>query len=213
MKKDFYWFPLLVVILVGCTSTESLQDGRSLSKGVSEFSSTINVGNFNDVSGAWPADTIVPDVKVQYGYGLSNRFDLGIKVNSAFFGSIQTKYQLIGTQNSMGAVSIFNEIGVNSATVFLGRFDYYNLTSIIGSIHLKKFAIFTTPKFLFQDFQLREWPGKMPDEPIQREIKKPFGLSYGVIYGSKHRFGLEFSHYFNKKQNSLQVGLMYSYRF
>ena len=150
---------------------------------------------------------------MQYGYGLSNRFDLGLKVNSAFFGSIQTKYQIIGTQNSIGAVSLFNEFGVNPATFFLGRLDYYNLSSIIGSIHLKKVAIYASPKYIFQDFQLREWPGKMPNEPIVREIKRPLGLSYGLIYGSKHRVGIEFSQYFNNEQINFQIGLMYSYRY
>jgi len=201
----------MLLMLNGCVSINSFQEGRTLGKDKVDIGISANYGDLANYSNQ---DTsLFPHVEFLCQIGVANKIDLGLKVNSSSMIGGIFKIQILGDTDSKFATSIGNESGIGPFRLLLGGINYYTSFSIYNSFHAKdNIAILFTPKYIVSNDRLFDWPGKEEDDPIEIDIKETFGISYGLIIGKKNRFGLEFSHLGKDFYRPSQIGINYTLR-
>ncbi len=177
-------FLLLInsALVFGCTSMSTLQTARILSKG--ELRGVVGLSTTKSEIGKY-SDTLKSNAIVQeagFRLGISNRFDVGLKVSMIGSISIDGKYQFLGTSNSKLAGSIgmglaYSQISGdkllanNNPTMNMGNV----IVPLYFSYHPGLFSFYTSPRYVY-NLTL-----------YQREDYKQSGSSqwYGVSAGTR----------------------------
>ena len=178
MKKVLQF--LLLLSIASCGQLSSFQTGRTLGTGNSSLGAGVLGYGVQDpdASGGDLGSTLVPHAVIMYQRGLSNRFDLGLKISSGYNVQLHGKFQIIGDQEShfatsLGAGVIYQPtLGVNER-VFVYRIHI----PLYLSYHFDdQEAIYATPRYIHQF--------------VQNDENSYF---VGSSFGYQHRFSDRFA--------------------
>ncbi len=191
LKRINYLLPLSILFTVGfgsCITLNSHQTGRTVGYNNNSIITTISFGDnyFEKYFHNKDSKSIYLD---DFGVfqGISDNFDIGIKVNSMLTFTGTGKYQFIGDKNSLFASSVGLDLGYNPILLFNRTILYNGGLSLYNSIHPTDFLAFTlSPRyighgaiFFGDDFS----------------INHIFGYSAGIIIGRKHQISIELSQF------------------
>ncbi len=195
MIKSKFLFPLLFLTMVslnGCISLSGLHTGKTVPKGKSEVSASVNFNtspNFQDDDDddfdVIPVIPLAPSVELGFRHGISERFDIGFKANSFLNFLLDGKVQLVGDQDSRFAVA--TGLGIGMFGLSIGDGLLYNVqVPFYTSFHpSENFTIALAPKYIGQfrsggngDFFLNY-----------------IGANLGFIWGNTRKFGIDLGLY------------------
>ena len=187
MKISIYTLAFIALIFFeSCASMTGFQDGRTLGKEKSEVSISLNVSQtpdffFDENDQTFNNAYIFPNLEVTGKYGVSQNFDIGLKINTNLNFSATGKYQFIGDKQSKVAMGVGAEVGT------FGLF--YSLWNaqlpLYFSLHpSQKFSWYLSPRFIYQ----------FSTADLGTSINY-LGANTGILYGSRHKFGIDFGYY------------------
>jgi hypothetical protein len=139
-------FPLL---LSSCFSFSNFQTGRSLGKGNSEFGASISyLGTGGDAEFVG-----LPMIELGGKYGISENFDMGMRIGN--FGNIllESKYQFTGDKTSSFAAATGLSVGGSFVGFNLGEgsgvtFFQYEIPLHLSAHPSENFAVYFTPRYM-----------------------------------------------------------------
>lgn len=186
---SWFLFGGTVLFLASCASLTGFQDGRTVGRNNGEFYASLNVSatpNFD----AWEDDSVTVNVptltfpSLEFGgrYGVSEKVDLTLRLNTNLNVGIGAKFQVIGDRQSPFAMSLGAEVG--SFGVVLGLLNVQ--VPVYLSIHpSESFGWYLTPRYIRQ---FTTFAG------VEN------GLSYlggntGILLGKRNKFGLDIGYY------------------
>lgn len=202
MKKNFFYLLFILPIFNGCFLMTSLQDGNTLGK--KNVSMTFSA---HGVKGTLP--TFDPDYEgpkrvpkyrpvFQYSsrFGVSEKLDLGFKLNNSHLLDLTSKYQLIGSRFTKHGLSTGLDVsiaGIHIPLYYSYRFDpsasiYVNTfysPFFIPSININSgFILGQSKTQLALEFGYQRY--------FRLESLEDFnGITFGV--GILHNFGKDFN--------------------
>jgi hypothetical protein len=196
-KKNLTLLVLLftTVLLTGCLSLSTIQSGKTLGKDNSELAVSGSYGKFSQISvldNEGDFDN-KPLFAVRSQYGVSQRLDLGFRLNQNTFVGPTVKWQIMGDKESTFASSVGLDIGFNFFSFAFGNFTYYATIPLFLSYHPKKnISFYLTPRYLIASEYI------FVDQSITPgwgDNYTQLGSSYGIILGDKHKIAVEASSY------------------
>lgn len=143
MKSQYYFLLGFTVLLSACFQFNSLQTGRTLPKGSSTLgaAAAINITPPNEYT------QIIPQAEVFARRGLTQNFDVGLKLSSWGSLGFDGKYQVLGDQTSNQAIAV--------GAAFEFWYDFfkyvasYQTAALYYSFHPNEnFAWYVTPKLI-----------------------------------------------------------------
>lgn len=218
-----FCFIMIIPLLTSCLSLNSHQTGRTLGKDKGVMFVTANVGTLGSDSYSSELDSASVYV-FEFGsrFGMSDRIDIGYKINSALQATFSGKYQYTGTKTSLFASSVGIDFGV-------GLICYNGSVVSYNSIHLYNdiITLTFTPRYVHLgsfDFvdKLNEEDDKEEEDNDDINLRglsgfnNIYGYSGGLMLGRKHKISFELSQFVNNKTFSFSkkpqfsVGLIFS---
>ena len=195
-KSSLYFLQLFTaVFLSSCLSLTTLQSGKTLGKDNSEIAITGSSGRYSVISALDDEGDFdyLPLIAFRGQYGVSQKLDLGFRVDLNTFMGPSIKYQFIGNQNSLFSSSIGLETGLNFFAFAFGNFTYYASAPLYLSYHPKDFiSINLTPRFINTSEYIFEEHSNTPGAGNRYSI---IGSSYGLILGYRHKCAIEVSNF------------------
>lgn len=183
-------FVLMAIILTSsCVSITGFQDGRSAGKDKMELIGSLTVGatpKFQDIesdSGLIDFPTFsVPYMEGMFSYGITEKINLSIKVNTFMNMGVGTKIQLFGDQTSFTALSVGAEVATFGIVSGLWNVQIPAYFSVHPS---EMFSWYVSPRYIYQFFAFTGAEN---------------GLSYmggntGILVGRNHKFGVDVGYY------------------
>jgi hypothetical protein len=195
MKKQCLFLALALGIILsqGCASLSGFHTGRTVGENRGEFTASLNAGNAPDFSESEDevsdALNIVffPNIELGGRYGISEKFDVGLRLNTSLNVLLDAKYQIVGDQESPFAMSVgagFGTFGLISTQAALINFQVpvytsYHPTEAIG--------IYLSPRYIGQvGAAFTETTG----------LLSYYGFNTGAEFGKETiRFGLDYGFY------------------
>lgn len=174
---------MFVILLSSCGTFSGMQTGRTVEHqaveiGLSYYRPTgiFNALNIKKKDGSKPLK--LGYVQFNGKYGITDHLDAGISLNTYGLIGLEAKYQLLGDQESLFALSV----GGSLNTFF---FYYYELQiPVYASVHpLPELAIYVSPKYSSQFLSFLGLSGVSYNSYL--------GLSGGVMYGDRVKVGLD----------------------
>jgi hypothetical protein len=180
----------VALLLQGCVSLTGFQDGRTLGEGNFEVIGSLNMSsspNFREIrDDGVNIDEEVPTIpfpssEIFVAYGITDRMNIGVRMNSNTNMGLNFKYQVMGDLESPVALSLGAEVGSFSLLSPLVNAQ----VPVYFSMHpTETFTFFLSPRYIYQ-FTTRGFDR---------------GLSYagtnaGVLLGRRHKFGLDLGYY------------------
>lgn len=193
MKKLFYLvFPLAVLILHSCASLTGFEDGRT--NGEENHTVLVSLNgiqspNFNDSNSDVSDNGTYPNIEAVWRYGFTEKLDLGLKANTFFNFAANVKYQVAGDRNSKYAMSLGTELGTFG---FIGLWNVQ--LPIYTSMQLnEKTTLYVTPRYIAQF-------GSGSEFNTDGHINY-FGGNTGLLFGRKHKFGVDIGYNYLRAGN------------
>ena len=172
-----------VTLFASCATMTGFEEGKTLGEDNMEFGVSANVTSAPDILGD-DADVdefiAFPNIELGVKYGITEEFDLGIRVNSNLNLGAFMKYQIIGDKNSAFAVSPGLEFATFAALTYAVQVPLY--MSIYPNQNL---AININPRAVYQTSAGAALTGGV----------SYLGGNVGFLYGKKHKFGLDIGYY------------------
>lgn len=191
LRQLLFWLlaGATALFLAGCASLTSFQDGRTLGTGNGEFSGSLNLASSPDFN-KWQNDSVTIEVptlsfvSLEAGgrYGVSEKVDLTLRMNTNLNIGIGAKFQVIGDRQSPFAMALGAEVG--SFGIILGLLNVQ--IPVYLSVHpSESFGWYLTPRYIRQ---------------FSTFAGVENGLSYlggntGLLFGKRHKFGLDLGYY------------------
>lgn len=178
-----------MLFLASCASLTGFQDGRTVGKENGDFYGSLNFSSspdFND----WENDTVVVDVptltfpNLEFGgrYGVGEKVDLTLRLNTNLNVGIGAKFQVIGDRQSPFAMSLGAEVG--SFGIVLGLLNVQ--VPVYLSVHpSESFSWYLTPRYIRQFSTFAS---------VENGLSY-FGGNTGLLFGKRHKFGLDIGYY------------------
>lgn len=143
----------VVISITSCAQLSSLQTAKVVGKG----KATISGGAFGyavqdeNAAGGELGNVVLPHIEIGGRYGISNSFDMGLKISTGGNGLLDGKIQFAGDQESRFAVAIgggfewqFSDAGFDTQ-VFRAHLPFY------VSFHPnEKSGIYVVPRYVYQ---------------------------------------------------------------
>jgi hypothetical protein len=199
------------VLLSGCLSLSTLQSGKTLGKDHFELAVSGSYGKFSKISvldNEGDFDN-KPLISARGQYGVSERVDIGLRLNQNTFVGPTVKWQIMGDKESTFASSVGLDIGFNFFAFAFGNFTYYTSIPLYLSYHPKKnISFYLTPRYLitseyvFVDQSI---------DPGKGDTYSLFGGSYGILLGDKHKIAVEASNFGKELYRPTVLTLGYIY--
>ena len=196
MMKNYLFLLVLalgVLLAQGCASLSGFHTGRTVGENRGEFTASINAGNAPDFSD--DEDNIsdelsvvfFPNIELGGRYGVSERFDVGVRLNTSLNVLLDVKYQLVGDQESPFAMSTgagFGTFGLISTQTALLNFQVPLYTSYHPT---ESIGIYLSPRYIGQF-------GTVFSETSG--LLSYYGFNTGAEFGKETlRFGLDYGFY------------------
>lgn len=196
MKIKLFYCLLISVLFSACTSFTGYQSGRTLGKGKSEITPSIN--GMHVIDGSSDEDYTeytVPSAEVYYQRGLAENIDIGIKLGLSTSFTADVKWQFHGDKTSKFAASTGLVIG----SVGIGPFAGQAQIPLYLSWHKnEKRSIYLTPRYTLLFL------------PENEGIFHGYSSSAGLIFGKRTKFALDFSALYLKDYADLSTALAFS---
>ncbi len=178
-----------MLLLASCASLTGFQDGRTVGKDNGDFYGSLNFAASPDFN-EWQNDSVVVNVptltfpNLEFGgrYGVGEKVDLTLRLNTNLNVGIGAKFQVIGDRQSPFAMSLGAEVG--SFGIVLGLLNVQ--VPVYLSVHpSESFSWYLTPRYIRQ---------------FSTFAGVENGLSYlggntGLLFGSRNKFGLDIGYY------------------
>lgn len=193
LVKIILFFTLLTT-LSGCATLFVNQSGMTLGKKTKEINIGVDyLGNSEGGGLIGTVPIIFPVVGINYG--LTNNLDIGCMINTSAHLSAMTKYQVIGTKESLFASSIGIRGGFQLGELN-GITNLYSLNiQSFNSIHTRddRLAIFLAPQLIY----LRYKEDNSPDNIINSAA-----YTLGIIFGEWNKFSFGISQFLVNSNNN-----------
>jgi hypothetical protein len=174
-----------IIWLQSCASFTGFQDAKAIGDKNWDLSLSVNRGitpSFDDDSSVG-SESDYATVEIGSRYGLSNKVDLSLKINTNFNVAFGTKYQIKGDLLSKNAFAIGLEVG--SFTVITPLLNVQ--LPLYYSHHFNnKWTWNFSPRYVAQ-FNI--------DNVRYDSAIHYLGGNTGFLYGSKHKIGIDFGLY------------------
>lgn len=189
----------LVAILSSCASLTGFQTGKTVGRNNGEILVSANLSQTpefdlteNDTTGEVPR-LYFPNLEASGRYGITDRIDVGLRVNTNFNFAGDVRFQLIGDQDSPVAVST----GIGFGTFGLLASLWNMQIPLYVSVHpTDKIAVYISPRYINQ-FHAGDISGHL----------NYFGGNAGIVFGKKPQIGLDMGLYNLSVKNSDSVPL------
>lgn len=187
MIKSIY-FILLIILVQSCASLTGYQDARALGKGMSELGISANMSQSPDLDGENNGNTFrFPNLELYGKFGITEKLDIGGRLNTNTNVGIYVKYQLIGSKTSPFALGVGGEVGTFG---LVGGSLWNAQLPLFTSVHFGKTAFYFSPRYIYQFSALG----------INDGVSDPVGVNYyggntGLIFGDKNKLCLDFGLY------------------
>ena len=178
------------LLLSSCAQFSGFQTGRTAGRNggdiyfaVAGLSTEADIEIGSDSTGSVDVNpsVVVPVVEVGGRFGLAERFDIGLRFSTSLSFLVDAKYQIVGDQESVFAMSLGGTIGYQGLGI-IGLWQ--GQVPLFFSVHPnEKVGIYFSPKFISQ----------FGDDLIDASIN--YGsFSSGIELGQKVKFVLDFSY-------------------
>jgi hypothetical protein len=182
MIRLFLYFLCLIfsLSLTNCAQLSSFQTGRTLGQGNGEAGAALSASGISDAFDVDANATFF--VAEAFGrYGISENFDIGLKLSTGLTGVVDFKYQFIGDKTAPFAMSVGPGFG------FQGAIAETSLIQLHLPLHMsyhpnEKSAVYASPRYISQI---------VTGEGSANYL----GSSLGYENGDKVRFVLEGSYF------------------
>jgi hypothetical protein len=187
---------LAAFIIPSCASLTGFEEGRTLGEENSEVGISVNFTRapnlFDDAFDINDEDILItfPNTEINYKYGVTEKLDIGAKVSTNFNGSTYAKYQLVGDQSSQFALSPGLEIGA-----ILGSAYSLSIPIYMSIYPTENLSININPRLMYQFVSTGT-----------TEAATYLGGNFGLLFGTKHKFGIDIGYYnvgLNEENQSL----------
>ena len=193
----------IAFLLSDCASLTGFQDGRSLGKGTTEITGSLNFNTspaFNDLDndslGIDVPTIFAPNIEVGVKHGITEKIDIGLRLNTNLNIGFAVKGQVIGDDQSPFALGL----GLEAATFGLVGGLWNIQVPVFLSVHpSEKFTAYLNPKYIYQFSSFADAEGGL----------SYFGSNAGLLFGKRNKFGLDFGYYsLGSGGNRDRVGLI-----
>lgn len=209
MTKNYIYslsFFFIIVLFSSCASLTGFQDGRAVGEGNGEAMISLNASqspSFIDLEETIDGTTgetfdiprfLFPNIELGGRYGIADDLDVTLKLNTNLNISAGIKYQILGDRFSKYALGTGLEVG--SFGLITGLFN--TQIPLYASIHpTESFAFYLSPRFIYQFSSIGGLIGW-----------NYIGGNTGLLFGSKHKFGLDFGYYQVGTSSTARIGLV-----
>ena len=182
---------LLLPLLNSCASLSGFHTGRTVEEGNGEILLSLNLASAPDFSD--DEDDILQDVffaNIEFGgrFGITEKLDAGIRVNSVLNVLMDVKYQVAGDKQSPFAMSLGGGVGTFSLISAEGSLFNFQVPVYTSYHPSENIGIYFSPRYIGQfgtDFS----------ETI--DYLSYLGANTGLEIGKGNvRFGLDFGYYY-----------------
>lgn len=189
-KNSFIFSGLSILLLglTGCASLTGYQDGRSLGEGNGEASVSLNFSQspaFTDIEDSVDVTYIprlaFPNLELGGRYGVSDRLDVLLKLNTNLNVGLGAKYQVAGDRMSRFAMALGAEVGTFGLVVGLWNLQLPAYLSYHPSDNI---SLYASPRYIYQFTTIGGLEGW-----------NYLGGNAGVLIGKKHKFGIDLGYY------------------
>lgn len=197
---------LTILSLQSCASLTGFQDGRTVGEGNGEAMISLNASqspSFIDLEETIDGTTgesidiprfLFPNIELGGRYGIAEDLDVTLKLNTNLNISAGIKYQILGDRFSKYALGTGLEVG--SFGIVTGLFN--TQIPLYASIHpTESFAFYLSPRFIYQFSSIGGLIGW-----------NYIGGNTGLLFGSKHKFGLDVGYYQVGTSSTARIGLI-----
>jgi hypothetical protein len=188
------------IFFTRCASLTGYQDGRSIGDGNAEVMVSLNVSqtpSFSDIEDSVSITEIprfsFPNIEAGGKFGITEKLDITARLNTNLNFAVGAKYQLIGDRMSTFALGVGAEAGTFGLISGIWNFQVPVFLSIHPS---ERFAIYASPRYIYQFTTLggsQGWNYK--------------GGNVGMLFGSKHKFGIDAGFYQVSATGAKKIGL------
>lgn len=201
-----HFLPLLLMASLfagGCASLTGFHDGRSLGEGAFELTPSINFSqspdfddweNVEDTANVDIPTLFFPSIEVGGRYGVADRVDVTLRMNTNLNLSVGAKVQVFGDRESPTALALGAEVGTFGLIGALWNVQ----VPVYFSVHPKdNFAWYLSPRYIFQ---------------FASFVGAENGLNYlggntGLMFGRRNKFGFDVG-YYRIGTNGESVGIL-----
>lgn len=176
------------LIFSGCASLTGYQDGRSVGEGNGEAMVSLNFSqspSFGDLEDSTGIDYIprfaFPNIEIGGRYGATEKLDVTLRMNTNLNISAGAKYQLVGDRMSGFALGLGAELGTFGLITALWNVQIPAYMSFHPN---DRFAFYASPRYIYQFSTIGGVEGW-----------NYIGGNIGVLFGSKHKFGIDAGFY------------------
>jgi len=170
------------LLLTNCVSLTGFQTGRTVGEGNGEFLASLNASqtpdfDFNKDDTTDVENFFFPNLELSGRYGIIEKLDIGLRVNTNFNFAVDARYQLIGDRQSPVALSA--GLGVGTFAVFAALWNVQ--VPLYFSFHpSESIDIYITPRYIAQ-FAAGDFSGNL----------SYYGGNAGVLFGKRTKFGID----------------------
>lgn len=195
MKNQLLVFAVFIaatMAFTGCASLTGFQDGRTLGKDGGEFGVSLNFSQSPDfdeleeqaedsLTMGFPS-LVLPSFEFAGRYGVAEKVDLGVRLNTNLNLGISGKFQVVGDQESTFALALGAEVGTFGLVSGLWNVQ----VPVFMSVHpSERLSIYFSPRYIYQ---------------FSSFAGAENGLSYlggnaGLMFGSRNKYGIDVGYY------------------
>jgi hypothetical protein len=180
---------IFLVSLNSCSLLSGFQDGRSLGKnrveGLVAASSTIIKSNDEIDSRKSQSGSVLglPSLEMGLKYGVTEKMDVFLRVNTAFSIAGGFKYQILGDRSSKFAIGTGFDYSILAFGPLSGQSTQIPL---YASVHpTKEFSFYCSPRAIFYRNKT-DFLGFRTETSINT-----IGFNAGILLGEKDKFGFD----------------------
>jgi hypothetical protein len=195
MKRLSTYAPLFLLLvgtaflLSDCASLAGFQDGRSLGKGTTELSGSLNFNTspqFNDFDndsiGVDVPTIFAPNLEFGVKHGVTEKIDVGFRISTNLNVAVAVKGQVVGDDQSPFALGLGLEAGTFGLISGLWNIQVPVFLSVHPS---EKFTAYLNPKYIYQFSSYADLDGGL----------SYLGSNVGLLFGKRNKFGVDFGYY------------------
>lgn len=154
--RFFYAIAFGMLLLQSCASLSGFHTGRTVGENRAEFTASLNAGNAPDFSEEEDnvsdelSVVFFPNIELGGRYGVSEKLDFGVRLNTSLNVLLDAKYQFVGDQESPFAVSAgagFGTFGLITTSAALLNFQVPLYTSYHPT---ESIGIYLSPRYIGQ---------------------------------------------------------------
>ncbi|MCS6928124.1 MAG: hypothetical protein NZM43_01380 [Saprospiraceae bacterium] len=180
---------IIALFLGGCASLTGFHDGRTVGKEQGDFYMSLNFSsspNFREfdrdsLNANFPTLSF-PNLEFGGRYGVGEKVDITLRLNTNLNMGLGAKFQLIGDAQSPFAMALGTELG--SFGIILGLLNLQ--VPLYLSVHPSEvFAWYLTPRYIRQFTTYSSLENAL----------SYYGGNTGILIGKRHKFGVDIGYY------------------